>query len=97
MRIAAREFAMIGAKPAVEAAYRRVGGAPGDPMGGPYRALAERPVWLLLYREVKMPVIGPLETTTPEVNLVDFLVYVDGRTGAVPRAQTLAPEGADGP
>jgi hypothetical protein len=104
VRIASRSFGMIASKAPVEGAYGRVTNYqhtrrenPRDRSSSTVRVIEDRPMWLHLYDGVKMPVLGPLETTVPEFNLVDFLIYVDARTGRIPRAETLAPEGADGP
>ena len=56
--------------------------------------IVNRPMWLLLYHDIKMPhsvpvQLGPGKRTIPSFSITDFLVYVDASTGEIPRAETL--------
>lgn len=98
IKLAARDFAMIGTKAPVEAQYGLVTNdraavlPPGEPPESSKvrRTIENRPMWLLLYRDVEMHLPGANENgAKPNIQRGDFLVYVDAATGKIPRAETL--------
>lgn len=98
IKLAARDFVMIGTKAPVETQYGLVTNdragvlPPGEPPESLKirRTIENRPMWLLLYRGVEMHLPGASENgAKPNIQRGDFLVYVDAATGKIPRAETL--------
>jgi hypothetical protein len=52
-------------------------------------SISNRPMWLLLYHDIKLPVMSSYGSDKPLYQSGDFLVCVDSTTGEIPRAQTV--------